>query len=139
VVRALYKKHWRILRYIPKSQRLWRVIPPEQIDEDGTLKSGFFRSNGLSSDIAILTSKRRCRMGHSDPRTWPATHGLAQITVGMVKEVSHSTVGVSHDPLTTPKDKVINYSHAIFDGRLTAGQAKQLRNNAKTLILPKAK
>ena len=129
-VRIIFRLKWKLIDKIPKSEFQWRAITEHYIDDEGNLKPGFFvDKRGLSSDIAIFSSKRKTRLGYgSKPR--PINTGLAQFTGEDVSDVSEGNVEIKHDP----KKEIVNYSHSIFSQKITEGQAKKLAKKANIII-----
>ncbi|MDZ4082702.1 MAG: hypothetical protein U1E10_07190 [Bdellovibrionales bacterium] len=113
---------------------MWRAVYNEyQIKPNGELKSGFFKSKDLSCDIAIFTSTENARRGLHEPRR-PETAGLVEFLVDEIRSVSANTT-VEHRPLITGECKK-HYSHAQLVGKITEGQAQQLKKIVRIVIAP---
>ena len=115
---------WRI-RFIPNDQILWRcVYNNHQIKPDGTLKSGFFMNQRVSTDIAILTTEEKSSKARGKAEFWIKVPGLVELNLGSVRSLSvDKDIDVEHDPL---KQNPQNYAHSVFTKQLSRGQARKL-------------
>jgi hypothetical protein len=104
------------------------------LENDGTPKPAFFKDNsGLSTDLAILSTKEKSKSGYTNPPRWPEESGLVEILVGKVRRASAKAVDIKHDPLVETK----NYSHTLFTGGLSTAQAKKLKASASMCVKPR--
>ncbi len=133
MARRLAKFSWLNLGNVPQPENIWRsVYNIHQIKPSGELKSSFFKGDGISCDIALLTTRERARLGFK-PKKRPITAGLVELGVKDVLEVSGS--GVSHVPLITI-EREKHYSHCEFAKKLTDGQARGLVKRSNLVIKP---
>ena len=111
LARILYKFSWRKIEHIPESQKLWRVVSkPQQIKKDGKPKPSFFRdSTGLSCDLAIFTSIRKCKAGRLPEA------GIVEFEVSTVRSPAVGA-DVGHKPVMVPR---WNYAHCELTKVLT--------------------
>lgn len=135
------KLRWKILPYVADNEVLWRRVHSRfQINDDGTLKPGFFRDiNGVSCDIAVYSTVKSSLRGYDDtPR--PQGSGLAEFLVSAARKIAvvPNTIDVNHDPQKYPNGKR-NYAHSLLvknAGQLTTGESKKLTRKVRYKVVP---
>ena len=130
---------WITLNPLCGRETLWRVINNKsQVKADGTLKPGFFRNkNGLSCDLALYTTRKRCLRGMK-MKPWPVYSGLVGFDVESVRQEGSD---VKHKPLREkyPDGKHVNYAHCQFTENLTNGESNRLIRIASIVVKPDLK
>jgi len=115
---------------VPGDAKLWRALhkPDQYYKDSGKPKPSFFRDkNGLSCDLARLSTPARSKLGHG-PKPYPPGSGLVEFTAERVRAAGSD---VSHEPVKLPRQ---NYAHAQLSSTLD-GTGADLLAKAATYVI----
>jgi len=125
IIRRLYQAAWLEIGRVPAKEKVWRAIHKrDQVyPSTGQPKPAFFRDkNGLSVDLARLTTPARSRIGHAQ-EPYPPETGLVELPVEAIRAVGSD---VGHVPIRAPE----NYAHAQLTQAVSPVGGKTLSDAA---------
>jgi hypothetical protein len=148
--RALFKRRWRQIQFIPDDEKLWRALHRlEQIYPKGHPKAelvgkpkpSFFRDrNGLSCDLARFSTEQQSRLGYGD-EPYPVGAGLVEFTASQFRKVQSD---VGHKPVAGPNTRNAspnslrgpkeNYAHVQVTTYLESDQREPLIKGCKVVV-----
>ena len=129
IVRLIFRAVWVRIQQIPDSERLWRTLhkPDLVYKHNGKPKPAFFRDkNGLSCDIARLSTPQRTKIGYSK-KPYPDKAGVVEFSVEQVRAAGSD---VSHKPVKPPLVPRRNYAHAQLNDPLSGEGESSLSEEA---------
>jgi hypothetical protein len=111
---------------LPDDAILWRRVQPTQVKRSGTgltPQSGVFRGGNADMSLHVAANANRKKILEDYPG-----YGIVAVTAGQLRAVAGLTVFRSPEPHDA--------SHALAQGKVTVGQARQLARESTWVVRP---